>query len=134
MPFCTKCGNKIEENAAFCSVCGTPAVQPASSAGSSISSLVFKYQKNAMFMMLTEPLAVNLDGQINFRLPDGRETWYNVQPGNHTLTAYVPYLGGSKYGAVTKNFYVGPNETLEILYKPPMAIFMQGNLIIRKIR
>lgn len=134
MPFCTKCGNKIEGNAAFCPVCGTAVVQTASNVVNSTSSLVFKYQKNVMFMMLTEPLAVTLDGQLNFRLPDGRETCYNVQPGNHTLTAFVPYLGGSRYGAVTKTFYVRANETLEILYKPPMAILMQGNLSIRKIR
>lgn len=113
---------------------GQPVGQPEIKQEIVSSAVVFKYEKNALYMMLTEPLDVNLDGQLSFKLAGGREVCYNVGQGNHTLTAYVPYLAGSKYGQVTKTFYVAANEVLEILYKPPMAVFMTGIISIRKIK
>lgn len=134
MGFCTNCGKQLDGFSKFCSFCGAPVGQPEVKQEIVSSAVVFKYEKSALFMMLTEPLAVSLDGQLNFKVVDGRDVCYNVGHGNHTLTAYVPYLAGSKYGQVTKNFYVGANEVFEILYKPPMAVFMTGIITIRKIR
>jgi hypothetical protein len=135
--FCTKCGCELQDSALFCPKCGTPVGQPnikQETVSSSGSSVVFKYEKNILFMMLTEPLEVTLDGGLNLKVIDGREVCYNVTPGSHTFTAYVPYLMGSKYGAVTKTFYVGNNETMEVTYSPPAAIFMSGNVRIKRIK
>lgn len=137
MPFCAKCGKQLEDSTLFCPACGTPVKQaPVKSdikQEFSGSSVVVKYEKSPIFMMLVEPLSVSLDGQLNFSVVDGREVCYNISQGNYTINAYVPYIGGSKYGAVKKSFYVGNNETWEITYRPPAAIFMTGNINIRRM-
>lgn len=133
MAFCTKCGNQLDNFSVFCPVCGIHVDESTIKQTSEGSSLVFKYKKNPIFMMLTEPLNITLDEQLNFKIMEGQQVCYNVQPGNHKFTAYVPYLAGTKFGVVTKTFYIGINETLEIEYKPPGVMFMSGHITIRKI-
>lgn len=145
MAFCSKCGMKLKDDAKFCSECGKPVVQytaqqPVIPASQPFfkqefigSAIVLKYQKSAMFMMLTEPLDVTLDGQLHFTVTDGRDICYNVAPGDHTLSIFIPYIAGAKYGAVTKTFSIEAKEVLEILYKPPVAMFMAGIVAIKKV-
>ncbi|WP_297421902.1 zinc-ribbon domain-containing protein [Clostridium sp.] len=133
MAFCTKCGNQLDDSSFFCPVCGTRVDKPIKEQNSISSSVVFKYKKNPIFLLLTEPLNVTLDEQLNFKVREGQQVSCNVQPGNHTFVACVPYLGNTKYGKTTKTFYIGANETLEIEYKPPAAVFMSGNITIRKM-
>ncbi|ARE86049.1 hypothetical protein CLFO_03650 [Clostridium formicaceticum] len=133
MVFCTKCGKELTDFSLFCSVCGMPVEEPKIKQEISSATLLFKYQKNPMLMMLTEPLDVTLDGQLHFNVVSDGEVCYNVAQGNHTFSTYVPYMSGKKYGLTTKTFYVGANEVLEICYKPPMAVFMAANITIRPV-
>jgi RNA polymerase subunit RPABC4/transcription elongation factor Spt4 len=138
MAFCTKCGKQMDESARFCPSCGTPvkqtSIQPDQSQEFGGSSVVVRYEKSALFMALTQPLNVSLDGQLNFKVVDGRQVCYNLAQRNHTLHAYVPYIGSSKYGEVRKTFYIGNNETWEITYRPPATMFSTGNIAMRKVK
>ncbi|MFA9397352.1 MAG: zinc-ribbon domain-containing protein [Clostridiaceae bacterium] len=132
---CTNCNKEIQDSAKFCPFCGSPVSHTNVNQNqiTSNSSVIFKFKKSVMYTMLTEPLKVNLDNQLKFNVPVNRDVCYNIVPGNHTFTAYVPYIGGMEYGSVTKSFYLGINETLEIQYKPPMAILMSGIISIKKM-
>lgn len=136
MSFCSRCGKRLDESACFCSECGTPVKQTKiqSEVNEELygSSIIVKYEKSALYMALKEPLNVNLDGELNFKLVDGHEICYNIAQGNHTISAYVPYIAGTKYGSAEKSFYVGSNETWEITYRPQMSIFTPGSISIRR--
>jgi hypothetical protein len=55
-------------------------------------------------------------------------TFIPTAPGEHTASAYFPYVLLKKAGKGTRTVTVAPGQVVELTYKAPWFIFLKGSM------
>lgn len=119
MPFCTKCGANIDENAKFCNSCGAPVEQHTQANQEPVNNQQYaQYQQNAQqnTQYQQDPFQQNTQ-QGQYQQPN--QNFYKNPDGSYTFTGPVNEEG-MYVSDVEKNKYLNIFSYIGILFLIPL--------------
>ena len=128
MPFCIKCGNKLDDNARFCGVCGNP-VKPVVTAPAAPSFMdsgwesIIGYEKVFTLLGNTIVIPANLDAFNSYRL---RIRAIAIQCTDKTANEYRMYINNLE--SFMRHFLNIYNLNLSILTHKAIDILVSENV------
>jgi hypothetical protein len=80
--------------------------------------------------LITNSPHVEIDG-----VPVGEARWrqptrFSAAPGRHHLAVFFRYLGRQRAGEASLDVDVGPDQTVEVLYRSPWIVTNKGSLTL----